>query len=728
MFRRFAPTGGTRPRRMVITVALAMLASGLATSPAWAAAPGNDNFADAQVLSGPLPITTTGTNVDATKEPGEPDHAGNPGGGSVWYTWTATNSSSVTFDTCESDFDTLLAVYTGDSIGSLTLEADNDDGCGFLQSSVSFSAKRGTTYRIAADGYDGERGPFRLTVSRTDRSNRGPHQETVHIDDTYIDSNATLFCGFLVEAHDVGTLQTGSFAKDRFIEAYHLTTTYTNLDTGLSVEVHSSARFTDTSIDNLDPNFTGTYTELTSFTGLNYRMTGNGAAVSAGEGSVTVTYTFREGIITRIDVDETSSPHLEHLTAIICQALSGATLGKASISGTVRDDVTGAPLDSMCVSAYDTSGRLTTTTLSQNDGSYRLRFLTAGQYTLRFDDCNTGAYLTEWYRDQPDQASATMVTVRSTGQVKNVDALLQAGGVIRGKIANEAGEPLRRMIAQACDPTSETFFCKDDRTDLFGNYEILGLPAGQYEVYFYDPNVESIYVDQWYDHVASQDDATLVPAAPGSVTSGIDATLAVGGTLSGRVTDTSGQPASSVCVYAAPIDPSLSGEQAFTDSEGRYRVAGMSAGTYKIEFSDCGDGTLLAEWYDDQPDFDSADPVSVTLGADTGGIDAVLALGGAITGHVTVPSGRADLVCVEATSTNPNDFTSYFTTTDEQGNYRIGSLPTGDYKVKFSGCFLNGPRYRDQWWNNRPDETSADIIHVSAPGTVSGIDAHMTLP
>ena len=44
------------------------------------------DFAAAKALVSP---GENGSNVGATKEPGEPDHAGDPGGASVWYTWTA---------------------------------------------------------------------------------------------------------------------------------------------------------------------------------------------------------------------------------------------------------------------------------------------------------------------------------------------------------------------------------------------------------------------------------------------------------------------------------------------------------------------------------------------------------------------------------------------------------------------------------------------------------------
>jgi hypothetical protein len=115
--------------------------------------PANDNFANAQDLGNGATATISGTNVDASKEIGEPDHAADPGGSSVWYRWTAPASGPVRISTCTSDFDTLLAVYTGVAVGSLTEVASNDQGCDTNQSRVLFSAIAGVTYMIAVDGY-----------------------------------------------------------------------------------------------------------------------------------------------------------------------------------------------------------------------------------------------------------------------------------------------------------------------------------------------------------------------------------------------------------------------------------------------------------------------------------------------------------------------------------------------------------------------------------------------
>ena len=73
----------------------------------------------------------------------------------------------VTIDTQGSDFDTLLAVYTGSSVDALTVVASNDDAIG-LQSEVSFTAQQGVVYHIAVDGYSGATGSVVLDWSQSD--------------------------------------------------------------------------------------------------------------------------------------------------------------------------------------------------------------------------------------------------------------------------------------------------------------------------------------------------------------------------------------------------------------------------------------------------------------------------------------------------------------------------------------------------------------------------------
>ena len=122
--------------------------------------PANDNFANATVISlVSSPMQFTGSNIypnAATKEAGEPSHAGNQGGHSVWWKWTAPGTGPVTFDTRGSLFDTTMAVYTGSAVNALTLVGQNDDESAtphINTSLVSFTATAGTTYYLAVDGW-----------------------------------------------------------------------------------------------------------------------------------------------------------------------------------------------------------------------------------------------------------------------------------------------------------------------------------------------------------------------------------------------------------------------------------------------------------------------------------------------------------------------------------------------------------------------------------------------
>lgn len=120
-----------------------------------ASTPANDNFASATTLTG-LDGTNNSTLFRATKETSEPNHAGIAGGRSIWFTWTPATNGWVSFDTLQStnEIDTMIGVYTGIAVNSLTTIASNDDYRFRLRSFVYFNANAGTTYRIAVDAKD----------------------------------------------------------------------------------------------------------------------------------------------------------------------------------------------------------------------------------------------------------------------------------------------------------------------------------------------------------------------------------------------------------------------------------------------------------------------------------------------------------------------------------------------------------------------------------------------
>src|SRR5262245_31297719 len=113
----------------------------------------NDAFSNAQLLTG-ASGTVSGDNIGATKHPSETYHADNQGGSSIWFRWTAPSTGQFFFNTLGSNFDTLLAVYTGNTLNHLTAVASNDEVNSTHASAVTILATSGTTYQVAVDGYE----------------------------------------------------------------------------------------------------------------------------------------------------------------------------------------------------------------------------------------------------------------------------------------------------------------------------------------------------------------------------------------------------------------------------------------------------------------------------------------------------------------------------------------------------------------------------------------------
>ena len=120
----------------------------------------NDFFADAIPISD-IVNSTAGNNINCTAESGEPSHYYTARTSALWK-WTAPKSGEVTFSTYGSDFDTMMAAYTGTTLASLTRLDSDDDSGGTLQSQVTFPVTAGADYYIAVDGYGGNEGSISL--------------------------------------------------------------------------------------------------------------------------------------------------------------------------------------------------------------------------------------------------------------------------------------------------------------------------------------------------------------------------------------------------------------------------------------------------------------------------------------------------------------------------------------------------------------------------------------
>ena len=325
----------------------------------------------------------------------------------------------------------------------------------------------------------------------------------------------------------------------------------------------------------------------------------------------------------------------EARTGIDAQLATGAT-----ISGHVTN-TNGDGLANICVSAQPSSpggqGGLAQTNAA---GDYTISGRAAGSYKVQFSACsNTMNYVAEWWDNKPDLATADTIQLAAGEARTGIDAQLATGATISGHVTNTNGDGLANICVSA-QPSSPGGQGGLAQTNAAGDYTISGRAAGSYKVQFSSCSNTMNYVTEWWDNKPDLATADTIQLAAGEARTGIDAQLATGATISGHVTNTNGDGLANICVSAQPSSPGGQGGLAQTNAAGDYTISGRAAGSYKVQFSSCFDGgTYVTEWWDNKPDLNTADTIQLAAGEARTGIDAQLATGATISGHVTNATG-----------------------------------------------------------------------------------------
>ena len=131
-----------------------------------AVVPANDDFSDSIGLDGTQGIVSA-VNLLATTQAGEPNHDDLETLKTVWWSYEAAEDGRIEFTTHGSDFDTVLAAYTGDSLEQLQFVASNSestDASGVLTqtSTIAFALKAGVKYNIVVGGMEEDEGQIQL--------------------------------------------------------------------------------------------------------------------------------------------------------------------------------------------------------------------------------------------------------------------------------------------------------------------------------------------------------------------------------------------------------------------------------------------------------------------------------------------------------------------------------------------------------------------------------------
>jgi hypothetical protein len=395
----------------------------------------------------------------------------------------------------------------------------------------------------------------------------------------------------------------------------------------------------------------------------------------------------------------------------------------ARISGTVTTGGT-TPVAGICVTVFSTAGASSEAVVGADfavtgsQGGYSIKGIPAGHYIVEFrGGCsNAGSYAPQVYNDKTIAADADPVQAVAGTTTPNIDADMQPGGTITGTVTNYSGAKLPRICVQVASPgdvggvgpspleplLDGLAFSGVGTTGVNGGYQIANLTPGSYQVSFASCGFRKSkpYAPQWFTPQGGSS-PTWLSVGAGTVTSGIGARLRAVGTITGVVKNAAGQGVRGICPSAIALtgQPSVAladliGLPPRTNAAGAYRITGLAAGKYAVEFVPCGRPYAL-NWYPSVGSSAAARPVTVKDGATSSGINQVVTGGGTLEGTVSA-AGSATAVrgeCVEAIDSGgaPVGFAG----TNAAGAYRIGRRAAGTYRLVFFACVRAHPGLAD---------------------------------
>lgn len=259
----------------------------------------------------------------------------------------------------------------------------------------------------------------------------------------------------------------------------------------------------------------------------------------------------------------------------------------------------------------------------------------------------------------------------------------------------------------------------DAVTDETGGYSLDGLVDGDYVVRF--STADASFTAEYWNDTRDQWRAERIAVVDGAAVTGIDAALAPAptGSISGTVTrEDDGTPAAGVTVTAQGWGGGWASTT--TDQTGAYTLPGLADDSYVISFF--ADGTdLKRQYWEDTTDYDSATRI-VTDGTAVVGIDASLTEGGAIEGVVTRADDGAPIEGVNVSALDANNEIVGATESDATGEYSLGGLPAGSYRVRFGSP---DPALVSEYWKDSYSWNGATLVTVTEKESVGNVDAQL---
>lgn len=407
------------------------------------------------------------------------------------------------------------------------------------------------------------------------------------------------------------------------------------------------------------------------------------------------------------------------------------TVTLADSTPAVGVDVEIVPAPNVDFSAAPPPQRTTT----NESGMFSFGEVPFGRYTIRFTDAD-GLFLSSDYRATPEETQATEIAVERNEEI-SISAIISAASLITGHVTLE-GIPAGMNGQVTAFTLGENGWMNGGAGTIVaasGAYTVTGLRGGDYRLQYTlaDLPTTSIFYGQ---PGATLETATDITVITGTTVGGIDIDLTpytAGipfGSISGQAL-VEGAPQADLLVriFDAAFDCCIT-PPAFitvrTDAEGRFSVAGLPAGRYKVGVSRA-DQPLPTLFAPDQPAFETA--ATFTIGNAADGVSSQsfsdVNINLVATGDLARSVRRTDDTPVVGATVSiyPQVGESgtwplvTTTQTNAEGQYRFSNLVPGIYQV----C-INTPDVDEPNCGGRNGQGIGVDVVINAGQEATGID------
>jgi hypothetical protein len=231
-------------------------------------------------------------------------------------------------------------------------------------------------------------------------------------------------------------------------------------------------------------------------------------------------------------------------------------------------------------------------TLSDKQGAFEFQDVERGTYMVR---CLKAGYLDTPYGQKAPGQPAVPLAVRPGQELRDLNLHAWRSGAISGQVVDEDGDPVtnapvqlytRKYVRGQAQIALAGGQGHGAVTDDRGRYRVKDLEPGWYYVVAQGPlwiRQHLGFTPQFYPNAASYQDAQRVRVTAGEEVRHVNFTF-VGTrtlTLSGRVVDQAGAPASRGAVFAAPSGIATTSEAPIR-TDGTFQLTGLTPGRYRL--------------------------------------------------------------------------------------------------------------------------------------------------